>query len=179
MSEASNGGGASPSDPGQPIQAPRCRRSTGSIAATRPPGLGSHVTLPSGSSRRSTGSRLATTTKSNRSAINRTPHRRTRPRPSIPWIAACTAGQRSRSRSCGRQQALLPHQCERQRAVTGVGEQDDDAVGLVVAHGALAPLGVGHGRTDRVGPVGRLLAGAGVTVVAVEAPLGIVLAEEL
>src|SRR3954447_18348604 len=132
MSEASNGGGASPSDPVQPIHAPRCCRSTGSIAATSPPGLGSQVTLPSGSSRRSTGSRLATTTKSNRSAINRTPHLDCFLPSSIPCIDACIAGAGPRIRSCGREQPLLAHEGERQRAVARVPEQDDDAVALVV-----------------------------------------------
>ena len=50
--------------PGQPIQAPRRRRSSGSSAVTRPPGLRLYVVVPSGSRSMSIGSRLATTTKS-------------------------------------------------------------------------------------------------------------------
>ena len=51
-------------DPARPTQAPRLRRSSGSNAVTNPPGLRFQVVLPSGSRSRSTGSRLATTTKS-------------------------------------------------------------------------------------------------------------------
>ena len=63
MSSVSNGSGASPGDPGQPIQAPPAARITGSRAVTRPPGLARHSGWPSGPSVRSTGSRLAATTK--------------------------------------------------------------------------------------------------------------------
>jgi hypothetical protein len=45
---------------------------TGSRAVTSPPGLGRHTVSPSGPSTRSTGSRLATTTKS-RSAAEPSP----------------------------------------------------------------------------------------------------------
>ena len=50
--------------PGQPIHAPRWRRSSGSSAVTRPPGLRFHAVVPSGWRSMSMGSRLATTTKS-------------------------------------------------------------------------------------------------------------------
>ncbi|SLH24185.1 Uncharacterised protein [Mycobacteroides abscessus subsp. abscessus] len=49
--------------PAQPTQAPLLLRSTGSNAVTRPPGLRFQRVLPSGRRSRSTGSRLATTTK--------------------------------------------------------------------------------------------------------------------
>src|SRR6185312_1439442 len=55
---------SSPTTPGQPTHAPRRRRSSGSKAVTNPPGLRFQVVLPSGSRSRSTGRRLATTTKS-------------------------------------------------------------------------------------------------------------------
>ena len=58
-------GSSSPSVmPGQPIQAPRRFRSSGSSAVTSPPGLRLNVVEPSGSRSMSMGSRLATTTKS-------------------------------------------------------------------------------------------------------------------
>ena len=53
-----------PVSPGQPIQAPWFARMTGSSAETRPPGERRHVVVPSASTTRSTGSRLATTTRS-------------------------------------------------------------------------------------------------------------------
>ena len=59
----SKGSGAGLASPGQPTQAPPAWRTTGSSAATSPPGLARHWIWPSGSSLRSTGSRLATTTK--------------------------------------------------------------------------------------------------------------------
>ena len=54
---------SSSGEPGQPTQAPRCVRITGSKAVTSPPGEVRHSTDPSGFSNRSTGNRLATTTK--------------------------------------------------------------------------------------------------------------------
>ena len=54
---------AGPASPDQPIHAPPASRITGSSAVTRPPGLRCHSVRPSGPSTRSTGSRLATTTK--------------------------------------------------------------------------------------------------------------------
>ena len=50
--------------PGQPIQAPLFARMTGSSAETSPPGERRQVASPSSSTTRSTGSRLATTTRS-------------------------------------------------------------------------------------------------------------------
>ena len=66
MSSASNGSGAvPPGSPVQPTQAPSRPFMTGSIAVTRPPGLGRHSTCPSGGPvTLSTGRRLATTTRS-------------------------------------------------------------------------------------------------------------------
>ncbi len=63
MPLVSNGSGASPGAPGQPIQAPPAALITGSSAVTRPPGLARHSGVRSGPSVRSTGSRLAATTK--------------------------------------------------------------------------------------------------------------------
>ena len=59
----SKGPGAGPASPDQPIHTPLALRMTGSSALTSPPGLGRHSASPSGPSVRSTGSRLATTTK--------------------------------------------------------------------------------------------------------------------
>src|SRR5690349_8995180 len=59
-----NGSGASPASPAHPTQAPSRPFMTDSIAVTSPPGLVRHEELPSGSATRSTGSRLAATTRS-------------------------------------------------------------------------------------------------------------------
>jgi hypothetical protein len=50
--------------PGQPTQTPSVRRTTGSNALTKPPGLRRHSTQPSRISATATGNRFATTTKS-------------------------------------------------------------------------------------------------------------------
>ena len=50
--------------PDQPTHTPPASRMTGSSAVTSPPGLGRQLAPPSGPSDRSTGSLLATTTKS-------------------------------------------------------------------------------------------------------------------
>ena len=62
MPSASNGPSAGPAEPGHPIHTPFAARMTGSSAVTSPPGLRRHSLVPSGSSTRSTGSRLAATT---------------------------------------------------------------------------------------------------------------------
>src|SRR5213592_4749456 len=61
---SSNGSTSEPVSPGQPIQAPLLARITGSSAETSPPGERRQLTSPSSSTTRSTGSRLATTTRS-------------------------------------------------------------------------------------------------------------------
>jgi hypothetical protein len=66
-----NGSMSSSGEPGQPTQAPRWVRITGSKAVTSPPGEVRHSTEPSGFSTRSTGSRLATTTKEARFVVRR------------------------------------------------------------------------------------------------------------
>ena len=55
---------SSSADPGQPIHAPSLARITGSSAVTSPPGERRHDAEPSGRITRSTGSRLATITRS-------------------------------------------------------------------------------------------------------------------
>ncbi|SLD37877.1 Uncharacterised protein [Mycobacteroides abscessus subsp. massiliense] len=64
MSSSETGSTSASGTPGQPTQAPRRLRSSGSIAVTSPPGLRFHVVEPSGSFTKSMGSLLATTTKS-------------------------------------------------------------------------------------------------------------------
>src|SRR2546427_12248678 len=63
MPLSSNGSSFSSGLPVQPIHAPWWPCITGASAVTSPPGLRRHAVLPSGISIRSTGSRLATTTK--------------------------------------------------------------------------------------------------------------------
>src|SRR3712207_6594709 len=63
MSPSTNGSNSTSGTPGQPTQAPRRQRRNGSSAAPNPPGLDFHRCEPSGSCSKSTGSRLATTTK--------------------------------------------------------------------------------------------------------------------
>src|SRR5918998_480501 len=64
MSPSTKGSISTSGTPGQPTQAPCRERRNGSSAATNPPGLAFHRCEPSGSVSRSTGNRLATTTKS-------------------------------------------------------------------------------------------------------------------
>ena len=64
MPSYSNGSRPVSVPPGQPIQTPSLARITGSIAVTRPPGDARHSGSPSARVTRSTGSRLATITRS-------------------------------------------------------------------------------------------------------------------
>ena len=64
MPSYSNGSSPLSVPPGQPIQTPLLDRITGSIAVTRPPGDALHSGSPSAPVTRSTGSRLATITRS-------------------------------------------------------------------------------------------------------------------
>ena len=58
-----NGSGEASATPGQPTQQPCCFSNTGERTETSPPGEGTHSVEPSARVCRSTGSRLATTTK--------------------------------------------------------------------------------------------------------------------
>src|SRR5699024_3926546 len=64
MPSSSNGSGEASGTPGQPTQAPWWALRIDSSAVTRPPGLAFQCSVPSASRTRSTGSLLATTTKS-------------------------------------------------------------------------------------------------------------------
>src|SRR3954468_16439670 len=88
MPSSSNGSGASPVPPAQPIQVPPCWVSTGCNAVTRPPGLVRHWRSPSGVLTSSTGRRLATTTKELRSATLSAPPGRFCSHPSLLCVAA-------------------------------------------------------------------------------------------
>src|SRR3954451_10139979 len=97
MPSSSNGSGASPVPPAQPIQVPPCWVSTGCSAVTRPPGLVRHWRSPSGEVTSSTGRRLATTTKELRSATLSAPPGRfcSHPRAYCAWTgvaAGCHPG---------------------------------------------------------------------------------------
>src|SRR5690625_4959131 len=64
MPSGSKGSGAASGTPGQATQAPSLAWRMDSRAVTSPPGLAFQCSVPSGSRTRSTGRRLATTTKS-------------------------------------------------------------------------------------------------------------------